>query len=38
MIAVAEETGGMHFHATDGSELVDIFREIALTMPVVLTE
>lgn len=38
MIAVAEETGGLHFHATDETGLVDIFRKIALTMPVVLTE
>jgi hypothetical protein len=38
MIAVAEATGGLHFHATDETELVDIFRELALTMPVVLTE
>ncbi len=38
MIAVAEATGGLHFHATDDTELVDIFRQLALTMPVVLTE
>lgn len=38
MIAVAEMTGGLHFHATDETELEDIFRELALTMPVVLTE
>jgi hypothetical protein len=36
MIAVAELTGGKHFHATDETELEDIFRELALTMPVVL--
>ncbi len=38
MLAVAEATGGRHFHATDETELEDIFRELALTMPVVLTE
>ncbi len=36
MIAVADATGGRHFHATDETDLENIFREIALTMPVVM--
>jgi Mg-chelatase subunit ChlD len=35
---VAKATGGEHFHADDQSELVDIFRRIAATLPVMLTE
>jgi Mg-chelatase subunit ChlD len=38
MKAVAEATGGLHFHADDSKELVDVFREIAATLPVMLTE
>ncbi len=38
MQSVASATGGKHFHAADEDELEDIFRELALTMPVVLTE
>ena len=35
---VAEATGGRHFHADDQAELVNIFKEIAATLPVMLTE
>lgn len=35
---VAAATGGQHFHAPDAQALEDIFREIASTLPVMLTE
>jgi Mg-chelatase subunit ChlD len=35
---VAKATGGEHFHADDQTELVDIFKRIAATLPVMLTE
>jgi hypothetical protein len=35
---VAEATGGKHFHAPDAATLEKIFREIASTLPVMLTE
>ena len=35
---VANETGGQHFHAPDAAALEQIFREIASTLPVLLTE
>jgi len=35
---VAAATGGRHFHAPDAQELVRIFKEIAATLPVLLTE
>jgi Ca-activated chloride channel homolog len=35
---VAAATGGLHFHAPDAQELVRIFKEIAKTLPVLLTE
>jgi hypothetical protein len=38
MQAVATATGGRHFHADDLTELVDAFKEIASTLPVLLTE
>ncbi len=38
MKAVAEATGGRHFHAPDAEELERIFREIASTLPVVITQ
>jgi Ca-activated chloride channel homolog len=38
MKAVASATGGLHFHADDAKELVEVFREIAATLPVMLTE
>lgn len=38
MRAVAEATGGKHFHAPDAAALEAIFREIASTLPVMLTE
>jgi hypothetical protein len=38
MKKVAEATGGKHFHATSQTELVAAFKEIAATLPVMLTE
>ena len=38
MRAVAAATGGQHFHAPDAAELERIFRTIAATLPVLLTE
>ena len=38
MLAVAEATGGNHYHAPDAATLRQIFREIALTLPIVYTE
>ncbi len=38
MQAVAAATGGQHFHAPDAAALERIFREIAATLPVMLTE
>jgi hypothetical protein len=38
MREVAEATGGQHFHAPDAEALEEIFREIASTLPVMLTE
>lgn len=38
MRAVAEATGGRHFHAPDARALETIFREIASTLPVLTTE
>ena len=38
MKAVAAATGGKHFHATSQAELTAIFKEIAATLPVMLTE
>lgn len=38
MKAVAEATGGKHFHAPNAAALEAIFREIAATLPVMLTE
>lgn len=35
---VARIGGGRHFHATDGDQLRDVYREIALTLGTVLTE
>jgi Mg-chelatase subunit ChlD len=35
---VAAATGGRHFHAPDGAELIRIFKEIAATLPVLTTE
>lgn len=35
---VARETGGQHFHAPDAAALERIFRDIAATLPVLLTE
>lgn len=38
MQAVAAATGGNHYHAPDAAALTAIFREIATTLPVVLTD
>jgi Ca-activated chloride channel homolog len=38
MREVAAAAGGKHFHAPDAEELVKIFKEIAATLPVLLTE
>ncbi|MCA9068551.1 MAG: VWA domain-containing protein, partial [Planctomycetaceae bacterium] len=38
MQSVAEITGGQHLHAQTAEELEEIFRKLALTLPVVLTE
>ena len=38
MQSVAAATGGNHYHAPTAEALDDIFREVALTMPVVLTD
>jgi Mg-chelatase subunit ChlD len=38
MQAVAAATGGQHFHAPSAEELVRIFKQIANTLPVMLTE
>lgn len=38
MQAVADATGGQHYHAPDAAALVQIFRDIAATLPVMLTE
>jgi hypothetical protein len=35
---VAQATGGEHFHADDQAELVEVFRRIAVTLPVMTTE
>lgn len=37
MTAVADETGGRHYHATGGAELAEVFRTIAKTLPTQLT-
>lgn len=38
MKAVAEATGGKHFHAESQAELTAVFKEIAATLPVMLTD
>ncbi len=38
MRAVADATGGRHYHAPDSAALERIFREIAATLPVMLTQ
>jgi Mg-chelatase subunit ChlD len=38
MQEVAAATGGQHFHAPTAAELVKIFKQIAATLPVLLTE
>lgn len=38
MREVAEIGGGKHFHADDGLELRDVYREVALTLSTMMTE
>ena len=38
MTDVAAATGGQHFHAPDAAALLKIFKEIAATLPVLLTD
>ena len=38
MIDVAEATGGDHYHADEAATLREVFRKIALTLPVVMTQ
>jgi hypothetical protein len=38
MREIAEASGSKHFHAPTGADLRDIYREIAFTLPVVMTE
>ena len=38
MRAVADATGGKHYHAPDAAALERIFREIAATLPVLTTD
>jgi Ca-activated chloride channel family protein len=38
MQAVAAEAGGRHYHADTGSELSDVFRQIARSLPIQLTQ
>ena len=35
---VANATGGRHFHAPTAADLAKIFKEIASTLPVLLTD
>ncbi len=38
MKAVAKETAGTHYHASNGAQLVEVFRTIARTLPTQLTQ
>ena len=38
MKAVADATGGRHFHAPTAADLIKIFKEIAATLPVLTTD
>src|SRR4029079_4044056 len=38
MTHVAKPTGGLHFHAPDAAALAAIFKQIASTLPVLLTD
>jgi hypothetical protein len=38
MMSVASVTGGKHFHAPDAAKLTAIFKEIAQSLPVILTK
>lgn len=38
MTSVASQTGGIHLHADTDQQLIDAFREIALAVPVTLTQ
>ncbi len=37
-IPLADITGGRYYHADDNGQLLQVFREIALTLPVVLSQ
>lgn len=38
MRQVAQQTGGIHLHANSNRELVEVFKEIAAQLPVLITE
>lgn len=38
MEAIADVTGGRHYHASNGAQLINIFEELAKTLPVVITD
>ena len=38
MIEIANIGSGKHFHAVDGDQLREIYREIALTLSTMITE
>ncbi len=38
MQQVASKAGGKHFHASNGSDLIAVFREIATSLPTLLTD
>ncbi len=38
MVKVARATGGFHYHASNGEELEEAFRELARHLPVALTD
>ncbi len=38
MRRVARKTGGNHFHASSGQALIDAFREVAKSLPTLITE
>ncbi|MCA9263302.1 MAG: VWA domain-containing protein [Planctomycetales bacterium] len=38
MKMIASVTGGRHYHASDGEELAEVFYELAISLPVVLTD
>jgi Mg-chelatase subunit ChlD len=38
MAEIAAMTGGQHYHADEAADLAEIYRKIAFTLPVVMTE